>query len=64
MNDIATKLATDDLKDPWAVSNRAEQILLKLLDGIDNDIKNGTLPSPHMETYEALCRAERARSGR
>jgi len=35
--------------------------MLKLLDGIERDIANRLLPSPHLEAYEALWRAESAR---
>lgn len=50
--------------DPFAVEHRTDEVLLKLLDGIERDITDGRLPGPHVEAFEALCRSGRARSGR
>lgn len=40
------------------ISQRTDQILIKLLDGMERDIADGKLPSPHLATYEALIAAE------
>jgi hypothetical protein len=57
MNEITSRTGHD------AIFYRADEILLQLLDGLERDIKGGTLPSPHLAAYEALCRAEATRLG-
>jgi hypothetical protein len=49
--------------DTWQIPRRVGELMLKLLDGIERDINDGKLPSPHLEAYEALCRAEKTRLG-
>jgi hypothetical protein len=44
------------------IYHRASEILLKLLDGIERDITDGKLPSPHMAAYEVMVRAEQVRT--
>ncbi|HEX8112074.1 MAG TPA: hypothetical protein VF516_30285 [Kofleriaceae bacterium] len=61
MNDSAASKAPAD---PFVVEHRTDEILLKLLDGIERDVTDDKLPSPRVEAFEALCRAVRARSGR
>lgn len=61
MKDSAASQAHDD---PFVVEHRTDEILLKLLDGIERDVTDGKLPSPYVEAFEAMCRAGRARSGR
>jgi hypothetical protein len=40
-----------------AIYYRVGDLMLKLLDGFERDIADSKLPSPHLEAYEALCRA-------
>jgi hypothetical protein len=61
MNDSATDPSAAPVN-ASKVAERADEVLLKLLDGIEKLLDDGALPV--VETYEALCRAERARSGR
>ena len=57
MNDSATNQAPAS-SNMWNVERRVDEILLKLLDGIERDVNDGKLPSQHLETYAALLRAE------
>ena len=45
------------------ITDRANEILLKLLDGIENDIQHLRSESVNLRAYEGLCRAEAARRG-
>jgi hypothetical protein len=61
-NDSAAA-ANPEVSPSEAICNRASEVMLKLLDGIERNIADGVMPSPHLEAYEALCRAESARRG-
>jgi hypothetical protein len=62
MNDSAT--AAEPANPSEVIYRRVGEVMLKLLDGIERNIADKVLPSPHMEAYEALCRAEAVRTAR
>lgn len=45
------------------IGERVDELLLKLLDGVERDIGRCALPSDHLKAYEVLCRAEKIRLG-
>jgi hypothetical protein len=65
MDDTDKPAAADKTIRPWTLSSRADEVLLKLLERIERDIENDRMfdQNPHVQAYEALCRAEAARTG-
>jgi hypothetical protein len=65
MDDTNKPADSANTADPWALSRRADEVLLKLLDRIERDIDSDRMvcQNPHVEAYEALCRAEAERTG-
>lgn len=57
-----TSAESSDVRQSEVIYDRACTVQLKLLDGIERDIAEGKLPSPHLEAYEAMVRAEAART--
>lgn len=61
MDDSTPNQAPVDLRE--AIARRTRETQLKLLDGIERDLAEGRLPSPHLAEYEVLCRAEQMSRG-